>query len=78
MSFFIQCMLILEQGGAMTIKLDMSKAYNKVEMTFFEECYTPFGLQFAMRGVMKCFKSTSFSFLINVVPPGNVILNKRL
>ncbi|KAL0437569.1 UNVERIFIED_CONTAM: hypothetical protein Sradi_0464800 [Sesamum radiatum] len=52
--------------GQTTIKLDISKAYNKVEWCFLERMLVKLG--FASRFIsliMSCVKSVSFSFLLN-------------
>ena len=52
--------------GTMAIKLDMAKAYNRVEWPFLSNIMIRMGLRAAwVELVMKCVKSTSFSFLIN-------------
>ncbi|KAK2654873.1 hypothetical protein Ddye_014729 [Dipteronia dyeriana] len=51
---------------ALTLKLDMSKAYNRVEWSFLIGMMTRLGFSVSWIGrIMRCVQSVSFSFLIN-------------
>jgi len=58
----------------MAIKLDMSKAYDRVEWTFLQQVMLRLGFQqHWVDTVMRCVTSTSFAFLINEEPIGSVL-----
>ena len=57
--------------GYMTLKLDMSKAYDRVEWEFLEKIMHHLGLDEKMiRIIMSCMKSVSYSVLLNGQPVG--------
>jgi hypothetical protein len=59
--------------GYMTVKLDMSKAYDRVEWNFLEAIMVKIG--FASRWVqmiMTCVRTVSFSVLVNGIPYGKI------
>ena len=57
----------------MAIKLDMSKAYNRVEWEFLMKFMLKLGFNVGwVNLVMRCVESASFSFIINEEPWGYV------
>lgn len=59
--------------GYMTLKLDMSKAYNRVEWLFLEQLMLKMGFHVKWVGlVMEIVKTVSYSILINGEPRGNI------
>lgn len=57
--------------GFMSIKLDMSKAYDRMKWDYLEQILVAMGFppQFAQL-ILKCVSSTSFSVLVNKTPQG--------
>ena len=57
----------------MTLKLDMSKVYDRVEWEFLERIMTHLGLEERMvRLIMSCLRSVSYFVLLNVQLVGNI------
>ena len=61
------------KNGLMAIKLDMSKAYNRVEWSFLERMMRKLGFHEKWISLMMmCVKSVSYSVLINGEPKGTI------
>lgn len=59
----------------MSIKLDMSKAYNRVKWNYLRKVMSVMGFKPNMiELIMKCVSLTSFSILINEISKGHIIL----
>ena len=59
--------------GQMALKLDMSKAYDRVEWEFLERAMRHLGLGEQMvRLIMSCISSVSYFVLLNGQPVGNI------
>ena len=57
----------------MALKLDMSKAYDRVEWIFLEKVVQHLGFEGRMvRTIMSCIKLVSYSILFNGEPVGNI------
>ena len=57
----------------MAIKLDMAKAYNRVEWAFLQRIMMRMGFRLPwIEIVMRCVSSATFSILINGVPTGHI------
>ncbi|XP_021771707.1 uncharacterized protein LOC110735833 [Chenopodium quinoa] len=60
---------LLNKGGCMVMKLDMSKAYDRIEWDFLEVVLDKFGFaQNWYSSVMDCVRSVTFSVLVNGRP----------
>lgn len=60
--------------GYMVFKLDMSKAYDKVEWQYVEKLMKKMGFANTwVRLIMECISSSTYSILINGKPHGNII-----
>ena len=65
--------------GPMTIKLDMSKAYNRVEWAYLESMMRKLGFNEKWISlIMMCVTMVSYSVLINGEPRGNIIPSRDL
>ena len=59
--------------GFMALKLDMSKAYDRVEWVFLEKVMRHLGFGGKMVAtIMSCIRSVSYSVLLNGIPVGNI------
>ena len=60
--------------GLMALKLDMSKAYDRVEWAFLERVMYQLGLEERLiKIIMSCVQSVSYYVLLNGQPVGNII-----
>ena len=57
------------ENDCLVVKLDISKAYDRLEWSFLEECLWAYGFveQWIVK-VMKCVKGVSYNFKINDIP----------
>jgi len=65
--------------GYMAAKLDMSKAYDRVEWSFLESMMRSLGfMERWIRFIMRCVSSVTYSVLVNGVPYGKFIPSRGL
>lgn len=65
--------------GYMGIKLDMSKAYNRVEWSFLEDVMSRLGFADAwIKLIMTCVRSVNYSVVINGNVVGKIIPSKGI
>ncbi|XP_057248279.1 uncharacterized protein LOC125493714 [Beta vulgaris subsp. vulgaris] len=67
------------RNGVMAFKLDMSKAYDRVEWSFLEKVMRRLGFcEGWVRRIMECLSSVSYSFKLNGRVEGNIIPSRGL
>ena len=65
--------------GFMALKLDMSKAYNRVELILFEKILLKMGFQDSWVAlIMECIHTMSYSILVNGEPKDLISLSRGL
>jgi hypothetical protein len=65
--------------GYMRIKLDMNKAYNRVEWAFLEVVMQKLGFSdLWISWIMTCVRSASYSMLVNRNPMGKIIPSRGI
>ena len=65
--------------GYMALKLDMRKAYDRVEWVFLEKIILKMGFNARwVSTIMACIKSVSYSILLNGQPHGHIVLDRGL
>lgn len=65
--------------GFMAVKLDMAKAYDRIEWSFLERALRMMGFEERwIRWIMKCVSSVSYSLMINNKPHGLIIPKRGL
>ena len=61
------------KSGFMALKLDMSKAYNRVEWSFLRDIMNQMGFNDRWVAlVMECVTTVTYSLLVNGEPQGNI------
>ena len=61
------------RSGYMTLKLDISKAYNKVEQAFLEKIILKLGIQNSWVSlIMECITTVTYSIMVNGEPQGMI------
>lgn len=57
------------EGGFMALKLDISKAYNRVQWDFLEELMRMMGFDCKwVRFIMNCVRTVNYVVIVNVEP----------
>ena len=65
--------------GFMTLKMDMSKAYDRVEWIFLEKILLKMGFQASwVAMIMECINTVSYSILVNGEPMGIITSSRGL
>ena len=65
--------------GEMALKLDMSKAYDRVEWLCLDKIMEKLGFDVKWRGlIMQCVSTVTYSIKINGIPKGNIILSRGI
>ena len=60
--------------GQLALKLDMSKAYDRVEWVFLEKIMLQMGFNSKWVGwILECIRSVTYSILVNGEPQGHIV-----
>lgn len=79
MKFFVICIRNMVEKKALSIKLDIGKAYNRMEWPYLESIMQKFSFnEIWIKLVMYCVKSVTFSIMINVEPKGSITPTRGL
>lgn len=67
------------KNGCMAMKLDMNKAYDRVEWLFLKEIMERMGFHSKWRGwIYECISTVSFSIMVNGESRGNIVPTRGL
>ena len=67
------------RSGYMALKLDMSKAYDRVEWTFLEKIILKLGFQNSWVSlIMECITTVTYSIMVNGEPQGMITLTRGI
>ena len=78
-----QCIILVRKKGGkvgeMTLKLDMSKTYDRVEWVWLEKVMEKLGFAGRMRAlIMRCVSSVTYSIKINGILRGHIIPSRGI
>ena len=69
----------IQKNGNMAMKLDMSKAYDRVEWNFLIKIMERMGFHSKwIRWIYECVSTVSFSIMVNGEPRGNIVQTRGL
>ena len=69
----------IQKNGNMAMKLDMSKAYDRVEWNFLIKIMEMMGFHSKwIRWIYECVSTVSFSIMVNGEPRGHIVPSREL
>ena len=69
----------IQKNGNMAMKLDMSKAYDRVEWNFLIKIMERMGFHSKwIRWIYECVSTVSFSIMVNGEPRGHIVPSREL